>query len=201
MFWIFATFVKQTDHGTSYPTTSTFVSTTALYDFSRSLLPPTSSCCSFSFYSFSSLFSLFLFLFLLSSCRSLLPYPPQGDDDQTSYTTTITLLLFASPPQLFLVFFRLRFFFLLLLLSALRKTSVHYRRRGSKCSLQLQSGAMHSRDASTRCSRSLIRTQGDGDKEFVSSSFFSSLAAFYALYLPNGFNFARLAFRRSLFVE
>lgn len=79
------------------------------------LLPPTSSCCSFSFHSFSSLFSLFLFLFLLLSCRSLLSYPPQGDDDQTS---AITLLLFASPPQLFLVFFRLRFF---LPLSVLRE--------------------------------------------------------------------------------
>lgn len=39
---------------------------------------------------------------------------------------------------------------LFLLLSAFVKTSTRYRRRGSECSLQLQSGAMHSRDASTR---------------------------------------------------
>lgn len=85
---------------------------------SRSLLPATSSCSSFSFHSFSSLFSLFLFLFLLSSCRSLLPYPPPSDDDQTS---VITLLLFASPPQLFLVLSRLRFLLFFLPLSVLRE--------------------------------------------------------------------------------
>lgn len=94
---------------------------------------------------------LFLLVFSLSlllppprTLAPLPPYPPRRDDDQTS---AITLLLFASPPLLFLVLFRLRSFCSYL---PFAKTSTRYRRRGSERSLQLQSGAMHSRGASTR---------------------------------------------------
>lgn len=203
-------FVERTDHVTSYPTIAIYhhfhlrFHYLFVYDFfllSRSLLPLV--LLFLTFYSFSSLFSLFLFLFLLSSCRSPLPYPPRRATRRPN-ASAITLLLFASPPhKLFLVFFRLRFLlFFSLFYSYLpfAETLVRYRRRGSKCSLQLQSRAMHSRDASTR--RSLIRThRGMAIKNSYLISFLSSPAAFYALCLPNGFNFARLAFHRGLFAE
>lgn len=113
-----------------------------------SLLPPASSRSSPSRRRllFLLVFSLsFSFPCVLSFLAALLPpYPPRRDDDQTS---AITLLLFASPPLLFLVLFRLRSFCSYL---PFVKTWTRYRRRGSKRSLQLQSGAMHSRGASTR---------------------------------------------------
>lgn len=130
---------------------SIFVSTTAswlLLSPSRSFLPlpgsPRSSLLPILVHSFS-LFSLSLSLFP-AFCRSsrLFFLLIHRDDDQTS---AITLLLFAFPSFLFLVIFRLRSFCSYL---PFAKTSTRYRRRGSERSLQLQSGAMHSRGASTR---------------------------------------------------
>lgn len=140
---------------------------------------------------------LFLLAFLAPSFSLSLVVPPLSSSlssagrrrpDERDNSSSIRL----SAATLFLVFFRLRFFFFFYPYLPFAKTLACYRGRESKCSLQLQSGAMHSKDASTR--RSLIGIQGDGDKEFESSSFLSSLAAFYALYLSNEFNFARLAF-------
>lgn len=196
---MFATFVKRTDHGTRYPTIAISTST-----FSFPLSPHMTS--SFSHFfprpfavpsrftlspRFSQSFSLSLVVLPLSSSLSFAGRRrPDERDNSSSIRLSVTTPFAFLPITLFFHSYL-----------PFAKTSVCYRRRGSKCSLQLQSGAMHSRDASTRRSRSLIRTQGDGDKEFVSTSFLSSLAAFYALYLPNGFNYARLAFHRSLFVK
>lgn len=177
-----------------------YCSVTSSSTLSRALLPPASlrSSPSRPRPLFLLVFSLSLFLFplraVVSRCsssslssaarRGAARRRPDERDNSSSIRLSTASLFGPLPITLFL------------LLSALREDFDALSVKGEQArSLQLQSGAMHSRGASTR--RSLIRTQGDAIKNSYPP--LSPLAfpdAFYTLRPSNGFRFSLLSIKK-----